>query len=192
MIRIATLTIAVSLVALGLGRCQSDPKTGSERVDMRAETREESKATLASLYAIRPRAKLFVDSAAGYATFKTFGMKILVAGGGTGKGVAVDRATSKTIYMRMAAVSAGLGVNVSESRLVWVFDTQAAFDNFVENGWELGGSATAAAMVNNQGIAGEGALSIAPGVWLFQMTDTGLALELSVKGTKYYKDDGLN
>ena len=37
-----------------------------------------------------------------------------------------------------------------------------------------------------------GALAIAPGVYLYQITDTGLALELTVKGTKYYKDDELN
>jgi hypothetical protein len=28
--------------------------------------------------------------------------------------------------------------------------------------------------------------------WLYQLTDDGLALELTAKGTKYYKDDALN
>jgi hypothetical protein len=37
-----------------------------------------------------------------------------------------------------------------------------------------------------------GALSVTPGVWLYQLTDDGLALELTAKGTKYYKDDELN
>jgi len=31
-----------------------------------------------------------------------------------------------------------------------------------------------------------------PGVWLGQLTEDGLALELTVKGTKYYKDDELD
>ena len=31
-----------------------------------------------------------------------------------------------------------------------------------------------------------------PGVWMYQLTDKGLALELTGKGTKYYKDDDLN
>jgi hypothetical protein len=30
------------------------------------------------------------------------------------------------------------------------------------------------------------------GIWLFQMTDRGLALEATIKGTKYYKDKDLN
>jgi len=29
-------------------------------------------------------------------------------------------------------------------------------------------------------------------VWLYQLTDKGVALELTAKGTKYSKDDDLN
>ena len=36
------------------------------------------------------------------------------------------------------------------------------------------------------------AIAVAPGVWLYQLTDKGVALELTAKGTKYYKDDDLN
>jgi len=36
------------------------------------------------------------------------------------------------------------------------------------------------------------ALSVQPGVWLYQITEDGLALELTGKGTKYYKDGDLN
>jgi hypothetical protein len=37
-----------------------------------------------------------------------------------------------------------------------------------------------------------GAVSVAPGVWMYQLTDTGLAAEITGKGTKYYKDSDLN
>jgi hypothetical protein len=37
-----------------------------------------------------------------------------------------------------------------------------------------------------------GAVAISKGVWLYQLTDDGLAVELTAKGTKYYKDDDLN
>ena len=37
-----------------------------------------------------------------------------------------------------------------------------------------------------------GALSVSPGVWLYQLTDKGLALELTAKGTKYFQDKDLN
>jgi hypothetical protein len=41
-------------------------------------------------------------------------------------------------------------------------------------------------------VALQGVLSASPGVWLYQFTDTGLALELTAKGTKYYKDGDLS
>jgi hypothetical protein len=37
-----------------------------------------------------------------------------------------------------------------------------------------------------------GAASISEGVWMYQLTDKGLALEITAKSTKYYKDDDLN
>ncbi len=46
--------------------------------------------------------------------------------------------------------------------------------------------------MDDKGAAVAGAISVSPGVWLYQMTKDGLALELTVKGTKYYKDDDLN
>ena len=30
------------------------------------------------------------------------------------------------------------------------------------------------------------------GIWLYQLTEKAVALELTAKGTKYYKDDDLN
>jgi hypothetical protein len=62
----------------------------------------------------------------------------------------------------------------------------------VNSGFELGGQATAAAKNAEKGSAYSGAISVSPGVWLYQMTDKGLAAELTVKGTKYYKNDDLN
>jgi hypothetical protein len=44
----------------------------------------------------------------------------------------------------------------------------------------------------DKGTAYQGAVSVSPGVWLYQLTDKGLALELTAKGTKYYKDGDLN
>jgi hypothetical protein len=38
----------------------------------------------------------------------------------------------------------------------------------------------------------QGAASVSDGIWMYQMTDKGLALEITAKGTKYSKDDDLN
>jgi lipid-binding SYLF domain-containing protein len=76
--------------------------------------------------------------------------------------------------------------------VVFVFETEDALTRFVESGWELGTQAAAAAKHGEQGAALEGALSVSPGVWIYQVTDKGLAVELVVKGTRYLKDPDLN
>ena len=160
--------------------------------ESRAEVRKAAQQALAALYKAQPSARKTVESAAGYAAFSNFGMKILVAGGGSGKGVAVNNKTKATTYMRMAEIQAGLGFGIKKFQLVWVFETEKALNDFVNSGWELGAQATAAAKAGDKGAAFQGAVAIAPGVWLYQLTGDGLALELTAKGTKYYKDGDLN
>ena len=53
-------------------------------------------------------------------------------------------------------------------------------------------AATASAKAGDKGAAYQGAVAVSPGVWLYQMTGDSLALELTAKGTKYYKDKDLN
>jgi lipid-binding SYLF domain-containing protein len=164
----------------------------ASRDESRAEVRKAAQQALAALYKAQPSARKAVESAAGYAAFSNFGMKILVAGGGSGKGVAVNNKTKAATYMRMAEIQAGLGFGIKKFQLVWVFETEKALNDFVNSGWELGAQATAAAKAGDKGAAFQGAVAIAPGIWLYQLTGDGLALELTAKGTKYYKDGDLN
>ncbi len=86
-------------------------------------------------------------------------MKIFFAGGGSGKGVAVNNATKKRTYMKMIEVQAGLGMGIKKFRLVWVFEKQKDLDAFVNSGWEIGGQTSAAAQASGQGVAFAGAMS---------------------------------
>jgi hypothetical protein len=52
--------------------------------------------------------------------------------------------------------------------------------------------ADAAAKAGEKGGAYSGAVEVSPGVWVYQITKNGLALQLTLQGTKYYKDDNLN
>jgi lipid-binding SYLF domain-containing protein len=183
--RMMVLAAALVLAAPGIA-------FGADKAKEQAEVSKAGREALAAVYKAAPSARKAVESAAGYAAFSNFGMKILVAGGGSGKGIAVNNKTKSTTYMKMAEVQAGLGFGVKKFQLVWVFETEAALNNFVTSGWEFGGQATAAAKSGDKGAAYQGAVSVAPGVWLYQVTDKGLALELTAKGTKYYKDDDLN
>jgi lipid-binding SYLF domain-containing protein len=119
-------------------------------------------------------------------------MQVLVVGGGAGKGVAVNNRTRGQTYMRMVEGQAGLGLSARKLQLVWAFDTEQKFNDFVNKGWTLGGQGSASATYEKKGGSYEGAVQVEPGVWLYQLTETGLALELTVQGSKYYKDDQLN
>jgi len=182
-----TIAIAMllALVAPGIA-------LGASKSEEQAEVRKAAQGVLAAVYKAQPSARKAVESAAGYAAFSNFGMKILVAGGGSGEGIAVNNKTKATTYMKMAEIQAGLGFGVKKFQVVWVFETEKALNDFINSGWEFGGQATAAAKSGDKGSAYQGAISVAPGVWIYQVTDKGLALELTAKGTKYYKDSDLN
>jgi lipid-binding SYLF domain-containing protein len=167
---------------------EKDPSKEEKRADVRKMAGD----TLSRLYKAQPSAKKAVESAAGYAVFSNFGMKIFFVGGGSGKGIAVNNKTKKETFMKMLEAQAGLGLGAKKFRLVWIFENHGKLDSFINSGWELGGQTSAAAKLSDQGGAFAGAMSVSPGVWLYQLTDDGLALELTAKGTKYYKDDGLN
>jgi lipid-binding SYLF domain-containing protein len=104
----------------------------------------------------------------------------------------IDNKTKKETFMKMIEVQAGIGLGVKKFRLVWVFENRKDLTDFINSGWEFGGQTSAAAKLGDEGGAFAGAMSVSPGIWLYQLTDDGLALELTGKGTKYYKDDDLN
>lgn len=189
---VATWVLAL-LAALGLSAAlPTSSWAASKAEEARADIRKTTNETLNALYKTQPSARNVIARSAGYAVFNNFGMKIFLAGGGSGKGMAVNNKTKAETFMKMMEVQAGLGLGVKKFRLVWVFENKADFDAFVNSGWELGAQAGATAKTGDKGGGLEGAMSIKPGVYLYQITDDGLAAELTAKGTKYYKDDDLN
>ncbi len=185
---VSLMTFLVLLVVSTFALAADQAKADKERQEIRKRTKE----ILAQLYKAEPKAKASIQKSAGYAVFSNFGMKIFVAGSGTGKGVAVDNKTKKETFMKMIELQAGLGFGVKKFSLVWVFETPDGLAKFVDSGFEIGGQGSAAAKAGEKGAAFQDALAIAPGVWLYQLTEKGVALELTAKGTKYYKDDDLN
>jgi len=164
----------------------------SKIIQARQQVREMSQDALATLYEVAPRARRVIDHAAGYAVFSTFGLKLFFAGGTTGKGVVVNQRTQRQTFMKMVQVQGGLGFGINQNRLIFVFTNEQALRNFVDQGWEFGGQANLSAMASGQGAQFSGAAAVSPGVYLYQLTNTGLAATLTVSGTKYFKDGDLN
>lgn len=168
------------------------PIAAKTKAEKQAELQKKAAATLERLYKERPSSKAAVKNSAGYAVFNSGGVKILVAGGGRGQGIAVNNSTQKIVYMKMREIQAGLGMGAKKFSTIFVFETKEALERFINSGWEFGGQTTAAAKTGDGGGSLQGATSVSPGVWMYQLTDKGLALELTGKGTKYFKDDDLN
>ena len=183
-IRVASVTALMLLAAV-----TAFAKTREEK---QAEARKKADETLQRLYKAQPSARAAIKGAAGYAVFNNRGTKILVGGGGSGKGIAVDNSTKQVTYMKMREIQAGFGMGVKKFSVVFVFQNQKVLDDFINGGWDAGGQTTAAAKTGDGGGSLQGAAAGGPGVWVYQMTDKGLALELTVKGTRYSKDDDLN
>jgi hypothetical protein len=91
--RAACLLLA-SLVLFGTADASLFKKEGTPD-EQRAEIRMVRDQALAELYKAQPSARAHIQKAAGYAVFSNFGMKILVAGGGSGRGVVIDNKTKK-------------------------------------------------------------------------------------------------
>jgi len=158
----------------------------------RIQVREMAHDALATLYETAPGTRRVIERAAGYAVFSTFGVKLFFAGGTTGKGVVVNQRTSRQTFMKMVQVQGGLGFGVNQNRLIFVFATEPALNNFINQGWEFGGQANLSAMASGKGAMMSGAAAVSPGVYLYQLTQTGLAATLTVGGTKFFKDADLN
>ena len=187
-IRTASLIAFTLVCSLAVVAHAADDK----KVKEQKEVRKMAQDSLKRLYKADPKAKAAVEGAAGYAVFSNLGVKILVAGSGNGKGMAIDNKSKKETFMKMLELQAGLGFGVKKFRVIFVFDNEKVLNSFINSGWEFGGQATAAAKSGDKGGSMEGAASVSDGVWMYQLTDKGLAVEITAKSTKYYKDNDLN
>jgi lipid-binding SYLF domain-containing protein len=93
--------------------------------------------------------------------------------------------------MKMGEAGIGLGLGVKDFRAVFIFQSRRDLERFVNNGWEFGRHADAAAKASDQGAAVGGEVLL-DGITVYQLTKSGLVLQATVKGTKYWKDDELN
>jgi lipid-binding SYLF domain-containing protein len=184
--RIIPSVLAVVLLAGGLTSAKDSPDQKREK------TRKMAAATLGDLYKLRPTSREAIQKSAGYAVFNNVGTHLLLVSTARGAGVAVNSKTNRDTFMKMISAGAGFGVGVKGYRVVFAFETEQALAKFLDSGWAGSAQADAAAKTSKSGGAYSGAVMVAPGVWVYQITTKGLALQLTLQGTKYYKDDDLN
>jgi lipid-binding SYLF domain-containing protein len=184
--KLAAAIVVVVLLSASVARADDDV------AKKKAQIQQAATQTLSDLYKLQPSAKGAIQSSAGYAVFKNFGTNLLVVSTGSGAGVATNNKSKQQTYMKMISAGAGLGVGVKDFRAIFVFGTDKAFSDFLNSGWSGSAQTDAAAKAGDKGGALSGAVEVAPDVYVYQITKNGLALQLTLQGTKYYKDDDLN
>ena len=97
--------------------------------------------------------------------------------------------------MAMGSLGGGVGFGGKDLSVVFIFKNADVMKKFIDSGWQFGGEADATAKAGDKGAAAakEGAADTGANVFeIYQMTDTGVALQATVAGTKYWKDKELN
>ena len=173
----------------------AEEKTNKELKKIKAEQKEIRKMradTLKNLYKEKPAAQDQVMNSEAVAVFSSLGMNLFLFSTARGGGIIRDTQTGDETFMRMFSLGGGFGMGVKDFRVVFIFHTKQAVNDFVNAGWDFSASADAAANAGEDGESGQGAATVVPGVTLYQLTKNGLALQATLQGTKYYKDDDLN
>jgi lipid-binding SYLF domain-containing protein len=79
------------------------------------------------------------------------GANLLLLSTARGAGIAVNSKTKQETFMKMISAGAGLGVGVKDYRVVFAFETEKAWLNFLDSGWD--GSAQSDAAAKTSGLA---------------------------------------
>ena len=182
----------ISALLLTSGACLAqDDSAAAEDSGAADERRQDidsrSQETLEKLFNVQPAARALFDSASGYAAFTATKAGFIVTGGG-GTGVAVDKSSGRSTYMRMGTGGIGLGIGAQRYDLVILFETPAHLDRFIRGGWDA--STTAQAAAGKEGITFTS--SFIDGVAFFQLTDRGLMAQADISGTRFWTVDDLN
>ena len=179
------LALVTALLVTG---CASPGGTVGEQ---RTAANDMRQRVLADLYRQKASARAEIAAAPGYAVFSNANVNVIVASFGGGYGVLRDNASGADTFMRMGEAGLGLGAGVKDYRVVFVFHDRATMQDFVESGWSFGAQADAAAKASDKGAA-IGAEVLADDVSVYQLTANGLALQATLKGTRYWRDAALN
>ena len=140
-------------------------------------------AGLEKLYKLHPEAQQTVEKAAGYAVFDVTSIYAILLVGQKGKGVLFDNKTKKPTYMQSLRAGTGPGVGKQRVYQVFVFKSKGAMEQFVLAGG-TGGDVSASVSTGKDGSV----RSFNPEIDIYQVPESGMALQASWGGTVYSVD----
>jgi lipid-binding SYLF domain-containing protein len=153
-----TIAFALVIAILSARVCGA----GDSDDEKRQKTRKMSADVLTNLYKTEPASKAAIQKAAGHAVFNNMGVNVLLLSTARGSGLAVNNKTKEETFMKMVSAGGGLGMGVKDYDVVFFFETEKAFAEFLDSGWSGSGQADAAAKAGDKGGAYSGAMEVAP------------------------------
>jgi lipid-binding SYLF domain-containing protein len=146
-----------------------------------------SAEALEKLYKIQPDARKAVEGAVGYAVFDITSIYAILFVGQKGKGVLFDNKSKKTTFMTSSRMGTGPGAGKQRVFQIFVFKGKGAMDQFVLTGG-LGGDVSASISTGTDGSV----RSFNPDIDIYQIPESGMAVQASWGGTVYAVDSDLN
>jgi lipid-binding SYLF domain-containing protein len=183
----ALLTASTLILAFATGHAFAD----TDKQKKQAEMRNVAAASLQDFYKAQPSLEANVAKAPGYALFTTYGLSFIIGGQG-GKGLAHDNKTNKDTFMAMAQASAGIQAGIADSKILIIFSSAQAMQDFVNKGWEASGSAVAGAGTGKENASASAGASMINNSPYYTLTKAGLQAGAALAGTKFWKDKALN
>jgi hypothetical protein len=141
---------------------------------------------LEKLYKLHPEAQQTLEKAAGYAVFDVTSIYAILFVGQKGKGVMFDNKTKEPTYMQSMRAGTGPGIGKQRVYQVFVFKSKGAMDQFVLAGG-TGGDVSASVSTGKDGSV----RSFNPVIDIYQIPESGMALQASWGGTVYSVDSQL-
>ena len=141
---------------------------------------------LQKLYKIQPAAQASVEKAVGYAVFEVDAIYALLFVGQKGKGVLFDNASRKATFMSSSRAGTGPGVGKQKVYQVFVFKSRSAMEQFMAAGG-AGADVGASVSTGTDGMV----RSFNPSIDIYQVPESGMAVQASWGGTVYTVDSAL-
>lgn len=165
----------------------TEPALTEEQKQAERTLRLELAATgLEKLYKVRPDARASIEKSAGFAVFDITAVYAVLFVGQKGKGVLFDTPTKTPVYMISLRAGTGPGIGYQRVYQVFVFKTKGAMEQFMlaqGTGGDIGASASA----GTEGLV----MSFNPLIEIYQVQESGMALQASWGGTVYTVDTQL-
>jgi lipid-binding SYLF domain-containing protein len=191
-IRLMLLAAAVCLPLAQAAHAQGDKNkkkamTPEQKEAARAERVKLADAALEKLYKIQPEARKAVEGAAGYAVFDITSIYAILFVGQRGNGILYDNKSRKQTFMTSQRAGTGPGVGKQRVFQIFVFKSKGALDQFVLTGG-LGGDISGSVSTGTEGSV----RSFNPSIDIYQIPESGMAVQASWGGTVYSVDKELN